>query len=361
VPARAYGGKFRRIGRDEPRAGETVVVLDSPGPGVVEFIEAAKAAGARVLIDADDDLYAREVPVAPFTVGVEPGDVLNRWLGIAPGQQTFMVTSDDDERAAFRRYTTDALAAADAVSVTTPTLAASLARSAQRVAVAPNALPSYLDAPQRTRAAGRPLRVGYASGGISARDDAELVRDALGVAASTSGVQAVLIGFNPHTHFTLHETSELAFAIRTRDTDRLAALAEQVHARRSRWTFPFVAIPASPDMRQYRAAVATIDVGLAPIDRRAEFSLSRSASKALDYAAAGVACVLDTAAPPYMEWAGNVPAASSAADFTAAVSELLDHPDAIASAGADARAYALAEHSHATPRVRAAWRSALFG
>jgi glycosyltransferase involved in cell wall biosynthesis len=298
--------------------------------------------GMRVVVEVTDDGWIGER--ARLKYGMLAGD-------LAAGQLV---------EAEHRR----ALVRADAVVVPTGILARQLRPLNRNLFVVRNAVdPEDWPAPSRSRR-DRPFRVGFA-GSPSHLPDLHLIAPALEWAACQDGVEVSVIGLDPANDELVDE--ELPLSVLRGLTGvpslfrspRLAPLAaaSALERRQRAWAFPYVHQPWTSRFTNYQAALAELDVAVAPI--ATESSARRSDSKLLEYAMAGVLPIVSDVAT-YDDWRGTaVRWAADAAGFEREVRWAVEHRDQVREQAKHVRRHVRARRTIEQEISR--WREALLG
>jgi len=296
-------------------------------PGEADALEAMhkqKQAGIRVLIDADDcqlggDTF--DIFLYPFSASPR---AIREW--------------QSRHKAAVKL--------ADALVVSTPSVARSYSFWNQNAYICPNSIDPD-DWPAPVKPDDGIFRIGFA-GTDYHLDDLELVKSALAWASEQDGVEVLLLGADPtgYTKAECESRNRLLSGRGKRGGEALSHYSKHEAARARRlasWQFEHRRIPILP-LREYRRALAVLDVGLAPLaDLR--WNRSRSDSKAIDYAL-NLALPVCADAAAYEWWRDKpMPLARDADHFLELVQWCVANRDEVRELAGQARAYVLAERT----------------
>jgi hypothetical protein len=339
--------------------GDTAIFVSPHFREAIRALKKAKKLGFRTAIEVDDGWIGMDPRFLALQV-TEVGDQ------VAKVQEATQVYRQGQER---HRW---AASQVDAVIVSMPALAELYRSLNERVFVCPNSVdPDDWPAELRGLRPPGPFRVGFA-GSTSHADDLPLVRDAFSWASSQPGVEVRFIGWHPKDPSPSWETAsaraafEESLRVFERDPYSEVACAEangliaaeksKVAERQATWNFPLTVLPWTGNPEQYRSNLASLDVGLCPIDDEAPFSPGRSDLKVLEFAAAGVLPIVSDS-PIYRDWRGFVPMARSSEEFVELVQWAVSHRDEVR-----AKAAAVWEHVERTRTIAKTivrWREAV--
>jgi hypothetical protein len=342
VPARHLPAVVLRAGAPLDAQRGAVAVLQVPDP---EREEHLRERGVRIVCDVDDsEWYGKRQwlklqTLGPFTggraaVAAEAEVIVQRRLSELRGM--------------------------DAVTCPTAVLARRMARFNDHVMVVRSAVDPD-DWPTPERPGDGVFRIGF-HGSLTHMADLSLVVDALSWAAGQDGVEVVMVGPDPRTHMVMDdelddETFEAmidgAFGTRNREAETRVRAVQQ--ARQDAWSFPFTHFDWIDVFADFRAALATLDVGVCPIKRWE--SIGRADSKPLELAMCGALPIVSDEAT-FIDFRGTSALfAKHPADFQAQVRWTVEHRDEVRERARLLREHVLAERSIHREIVR--WRDAL--
>lgn len=329
MPMRAVGGEVVSPGgaSDAP----TLLIgsyLDAPA--LLPALESFHRLGRRVLVDSDANVFAGDGHLV-----VRVDDVATQSMATAPPHTAKR----------WRRKYLELVRAADAVTVTSPQLAAVYRQQgARRVLVIPNAIDpaQWPDPPVRKTGA---FTVGVACGPGHDRD-LQLIRPALEWASRQDGVEVVVFGGWLDRELC---GLPLPFAFRYQP-GRTPWPAEW---RRFRWRH----LPFTTSYAEYRATLSGLfDVGLMPLTDTA-YNRCRSDLRVCEYAMAGALPVVSDAAN-YAEWKSTtVLFAQDAGGFREQVEWAVTHQDEARERAAAVRAAVLERRT--IEQTAPLWRAAV--